>query len=766
MSAKSSKKKLKTEWFDCTARNCKLLSRWKDSVDENLPEYPSIRFEDSTAILYTNCIKICSSEYNFPYVKMTLETLSHLGLSIGSYCFLKSSESVFSGVFSCLPSVDVAPGELIVSHQKPKLISLQGIVFSLQSVNASDIQEASQINVCVTSTNETLGQLTLELFEEFLSHILLNRVLFTGQFVNLRVYSLDFDAKIEEWLPSDNGLSNVSDLLSQRPTVNRWAKVTEHTKFSVRLSFKTGDACYPLSLPKLYDFAGYEDLICTVRSEIVESFLKVPRVASCQGILFYGTSGVGKTFFVTSLIGELGVSQENVFYDMKVPTNLRSDQNVIFFFDDLHFILGGHAKIRTDVTDGQSALQKIRHFFDELRKRNISCHIIGTTTDIETVDLSLRRVGYFEHEYEIVPPTQKCRFKILSKLAEKDFANLKFKETELELLSHDAHGYIASDLLRVLKLGSQDFKDGDEVPLSSLQTALKRVKPSAMKEIVLDIPRVKWADIGGQSPLKTKLKQCIEWPVKNPEKFAKFGIQPPRGILLYGPPGCSKTMIAKALANETGLNFLSVKGPELYDKYVGQSEKAIRKLFQRAKQAAPVIIFFDEIDAIAPSRGNSATNNVSDRVLTQMLTEMDGVEKLENVVIVAATNRPDIIDKALIRPGRIDKLFYVSLPDTETRQNIIRLKLGKMPCLNLLSSDENSFIEKLTTQTSGYSGAEVCALCDEASMNALRRSIEKESTIDDFLTEDDFNEALKFVLPQTSKESLKRYEDFQKQCDC
>ncbi|KAJ3103391.1 hypothetical protein HDU96_009292 [Phlyctochytrium bullatum] len=242
--------------------------------------------------------------------------------------------------------------------------------------------------------------------------------------------------------------------------------------------------------------------------------------------------------------------------------------------------------------------------------------------------------------------------------------------------------------------------------------ALAKIKPTSMREVMVEVPRVLWSDIGGQAEIKQRLQEAIEWPLKNPELFAKYKIRPPKGILLYGPPGCSKTLLAKALATETGLNFLAVKGPELFSKWVGDSEKAIREVFRKARAASPSIIFFDEIDAIAVRRGSGDTS-VADRVLAQMLSEMDGVEPLVNVTVVAATNRPDILDSALLRPGRIDRILYVSPPDYDARVEILRIQTGKMAC----APDVD--IADLARKTEGYSGAEVVAICQEAAYKAM-----------------------------------------------
>jgi AAA family ATPase len=284
--------------------------------------------------------------------------------------------------------------------------------------------------------------------------------------------------------------------------------------------------------------------------------------------------------------------------------------------------------------------------------------------------------------------------------------------------------------------------------------AVTQVKPSAMREVFIEVPNVRWSDIGGQHELKLKLRQAVEWPLKHPEAFTRLGISPPRGVLMFGPPGCSKTMIAKALATESKLNFLSIKGPELFSKWVGESERAVREVFHKARQVAPAIVFFDELDALGSERSGASgygASNVQERVLAQLLTELDGVEPLGNVTVVGATNRPDRIDKALLRPGRLDRIVYVPLPDANTRQEILEMQLHKMP----VASDVN--IDELVNRTESYSGAEVIAVCHEAALKALEENLSATN-----VKHSHFMSALQLVIPRTPSSLLKLYETYLK----
>jgi transitional endoplasmic reticulum ATPase len=286
--------------------------------------------------------------------------------------------------------------------------------------------------------------------------------------------------------------------------------------------------------------------------------------------------------------------------------------------------------------------------------------------------------------------------------------------------------------------------------MEDFMNAYKEVTPTAMREVYIEVPTVHWDDIGGLEEVKQELKEAVEWPLKNPEIFKRIGIKPPKGILLYGPPGCGKTLLARAVATESEANFITIKGPEVFSKWVGESEKAIREVFRKARMAAPAVIFFDEIDSLAPRRGlGFADSGVTERVISQLLTEMDGIVTLEDIVVIAATNRPDIVDPAVLRPGRFDRLIYVPEPDEKTRHQIFRIYTKNMP----LAKDVD--LTNLAALTKYYSGADIEALCREAAMHALRRDVNaKEVTLQDF------QEAMKQIRPSISPDMEKWYKSF------
>jgi transitional endoplasmic reticulum ATPase len=295
---------------------------------------------------------------------------------------------------------------------------------------------------------------------------------------------------------------------------------------------------------------------------------------------------------------------------------------------------------------------------------------------------------------------------------------------------------INQDILKKLIVTKEDFDH-----------ALKMVEPSAMREVLIEIPKITWADIGGLEDVKKLLKEIIEWPLKYPDSFKHLGIKPPTGVLLYGPPGTGKTLLAKAIANESGANFISVKGPELLSMWVGESERHVRDVFRRAKQVAPCIIFFDEVDALVPRRGMSADSHVSERVVSQLLAEISGLEELHGIVVIAATNRPDIVDPALLRPGRLERQILVPTPDETTRLEILKVHTKDMP----LTKDVD--IKAISKETSGYSGADLESLCRESAFFAMRRNINAKE-----VTKDDFAQALNSVKSSLTEEMNQFYE--------
>ncbi|AHF80684.1 CDC48 family AAA ATPase [Thermococcus paralvinellae] len=399
----------------------------------------------------------------------------------------------------------------------------------------------------------------------------------------------------------------------------------------------------------------------------------------------------------------------------------------------------------------------------------------------DIIDKAIEKVERAKDEREIQD--------ILKSLDERLYDEVKHRliDALLEELADKTHGFVGADLAalareaamaalrRLIKEGKIDF-EAEHIPKEVLEElkvtkrdfyeALKMIEPSALREVLLEIPNVRWEDIGGLEEVKEALREAVEWPLKYPEAFQALGINPPKGILLYGPPGTGKTLLAKAVATESEANFIGIRGPEVLSKWVGESEKNIREIFRKARQAAPTVIFIDEIDAIAPRRGTDV-NRVTDRLINQLLTEMDGIEENSGVVVIAATNRPDILDPALLRPGRFDRLILVPAPDEKARYEIFKVHTRKMP----LAEDVD--LKELAKRTDGYTGADIAAVCREAAMNAMRRAL-KEGVIKPGVKMDevrqkvkvtmkDFEEALKKVGPSVSKETMEYYKKIEEQ---
>ncbi|XP_048703184.1 ATPase family gene 2 protein homolog A isoform X2 [Caretta caretta] len=536
-----------------------------------------------------------------------------------------------------------------------------------------------------------------------------------------------------------------------------------------------------------YDMiGGLSSQLQTIR-ETIELPLKQPELFKCygipppRGVLLYGPPGTGKTMIARAVANEVGAHVSVIngpeiiskFYG-ETESRLRQifaeasqRRPSIIFIDELDALCPKREGAQNEVE--KRVVASLLTLMDGIGSEDSAGQllVLGATNRLHALDTALRRPGRFDKEIEIGVPNAQDRLDILRKLLNK--VPHLLTTTELVQLADSAHGYVGADLAALCKeaglcalrrtLGEQANLLDSEVAGSVMITlndflqGMNDVRPSAMREVAIDVPKVLWSDIGGLETVKLKLKQAVEWPLKHPESFIRMGIQPPKGVLLYGPPGCSKTMIAKALANESGLNFLAVKGPELMNKYVGESEQAVREIFRKARAVSPSVLFFDEIDALAVERGRSSgAGNVADRVLAQLLTEMDGIEQLKDVTILAATNRPDMIDKALMRPGRIDSIIYVPLPDTKTRREIFKLQFRSMPV-----SDEVC-LEELVLQTQKYSGAEITAVCREAALLALQEDIQAKC-----IWGRHFQHALSIVTPRIPESLRQFYEDYQRQ---
>ncbi len=528
------------------------------------------------------------------------------------------------------------------------------------------------------------------------------------------------------------------------------------------------------------DIGGMREVIQKVR-EMIELPLRHPElferlgVEPPKGVLLYGPPGTGKTLLAKAVANESGAnfisisgpevmskwygqSEENL---RKIFDEAEKNAPSIIFIDEIDSIAPKREEVSGEVE--RRVVSQLLTLMDGLKKRG-KVIVIAATNRPNAVDPALRRGGRFDREIEIPVPDRSGRLEIL-KIHTR---SMPLKEVDLEYLADISHGYVGADLWNLAKEAAMSalrrvlpeikWKDEQELPRevmeklivtkNDFENALRLVEPSAMREVLVEIPKVKWNDIGGLEEVKQALKEMVEWPLKHSDSFEKMGIQPPRGILLYGPPGTGKTLLAKAVANESGANFISVKGPELTSKWFGESERLIRDLFRRAKQVAPSIIFFDEIDSLAPRRGAYTGTHATESVVSQLLSELSGLEELKGVVVIAASNRPDIIDPALLRPGRFDRQVLVPAPDEKTKLEIFKVHAKNMP---LKGVD----LKELARKVEGFSGADIEALCREAAMNALREDMKAKE-----VKPKHFEAAIKKAIPSITKDLQSYYAKF------
>jgi transitional endoplasmic reticulum ATPase len=533
------------------------------------------------------------------------------------------------------------------------------------------------------------------------------------------------------------------------------------------------------------DVGGLHEEIQRVR-EMVELPLRHPElfqrlgIEPPKGVLLHGPPGCGKTLLARAVANE---SEAN-FYSINGPEIMskfygesearlreifqQAQQNApsIIFIDELDAIAPKREEVTGEVE--RRVVAQLLALMDGLSGRG-NLIVIGATNRPSALDPALRRPGRFDREIEIGVPDKQGRYEILQihtrgmPLAE---------DVDLKKLSEMTHGYTGADLsalsretamkalrryLPQINLEEERIPpsvlEKMEVKMEDFMGAYKEVTPTAMREVYIEVPSVHWEDIGGLEEVKQDLKEAVEWPLKSPEMFTRLGIKPPKGILIYGPPGCGKTLLARGVATESEANFISIKGPEVFSKWVGESEKAIREVFRKARMAAPSVVFFDEIDALTPRRGMGfGDSGVSERVISQLLTEMDGLIGLEDIVVIAATNRPDIVDPAVLRPGRFDRLIYVPEPDEKSRLQIFRIYTKNMP----LAKDVD--VVQLANMAKNYSGADIEALCREAALLALRRNVDCTE-----VSLRDFEEAFKKMGPSVTPDMEKWYKSFMQQ---
>lgn len=605
--------------------------------------------------------------------------------------------------------------------------------------------------------------------EAYLAHNLEGRVITRGDVVELNIMGRRVDLVVVSIKPVTDSV-----IITSGTAIEISDKPAKEMPAIPRVSYE--------------DIGGLGDEVRKVR-EMIELPLRHPEiferlgVEAPKGVLLHGPPGTGKTLLAKALASETnanfltlsGPEIMSKFYG-ESEERLRgifqqAEDNApsIILIDEIDSIAPKREEVTGEVE--RRVVAQLLAVMDGLKARG-KVVVIGATNRPNAIDPALRRPGRFDREIEIGVPDRKGRFEIMQihtrgmPLAD---------DVKLEKIASLTHGFVGADLAALTREAAMNSirrvlpeldLEVQSIPAEILNkmtvtgddfnNALREMNPSALREVFIESPNIHWSDIGGLEDAKQELKEAVEWPMKYSLLFKQSGAHPPKGILLYGAPGTGKTLLAKAVATESEANFISVKGPEFLSKWVGESEKAVRETFRKAKQAAPCIIFFDEIDSITPTRGTGSDSHVTERVISQLLSEIDGLEELHNITVIAATNRPDIIDPALLRPGRIDRLIYITPPDRDSRYEIFKVHTAKTP----LDSDVD--LNALADDTDGFTGADIASVCNEATMLAIREYVnsgkptDEESAIGLKVGYHNFRDAMTKVKPYSKKE-LEKY---------
>ena len=604
------------------------------------------------------------------------------------------------------------------------------------SIRKISAKEATKITVAPTKALRIVGG------EEYLRQILNGRVIVKGDIVEVNTLEGRIDLVVTNCSPVADALivkSSTEFTISEKPA--------SETPSVPRISYE--------------DIGGLGDEVKKVR-EMIELPLRHPElferlgIEAPKGVLLHGPPGTGKTLLAKAVASETnanfmtiggpeimskyhGESEEHL---REIFKQAQENAPTIIFIDEIDSIAPKREEV-TGETERRVVAQMLS-LMDGLESRG-KVVVIGATNRPNALDPALRRPGRFDREIEIGVPDKAGRLEIL----QIHTRGMPLEDgIDLDKFANLTHGYVGADLSALCKeaamrslrriLPELNLED-DIIPIELLNKitvseddfmgALMEMQPSSMREVLVERPNVHWVDIGGLEDAKRQLREAVEWPLKYGKVFRKMNAAPPKGILMYGPPGTGKTMLAKAVATESEANFISIKGPEFLSKWVGESEKAVRETFRKARQASPCVIFMDEIDSIATSRGSGDDSHVTERVISQLLTELDGLEGLQDVVVIAATNRPDMIDPALLRPGRFDRMVEIGLPDLESRKSILAIQTANTP----LADDVD--LTAVADKTEGYTGADLSAVVNEAIMDAVRELVKSDDISDERLNE-------------------------------
>jgi AAA family ATPase, CDC48 subfamily len=674
------------------------------------------------------------------------------GIETGDYVELKGPKG--SALAQVYPSYDIGPNEVRIDGYLRKTINVS--IGDEVTVSKAEVTPAAKVVLAPTQPIRFD-----ESFVEYVKDQLMNKPITKGEVIPLPIYTGTLDVVVINTQPSN------------------YVFVSRETSVELREEPVKEAGVYPKVTWE--DIGDLEDAKEKIR-EIVEWPMRHPEVFQHlgieppNGILLYGPPGTGKTLLARALANEVGAYFTSIngpeimskFYGeseqrlREIFDEAEKNAPAIIFIDEIDAIAPKREEVTGEVE--KRVVAQLLTLMDGIKSRG-RLVVIGATNRPDALDPALRRPGRFDREIEIRPPDVKARRDILAVHTR----NMPLAaDVNLERIADMTNGYTGADIAALAKeaalnalrrfigsgkinleqstIPSEALKEL-QVTMNDFMDAMKLVQPSLLREIYVEVPTVRWSDVGGLEDVKQQLREAVEWPMRHPEVFEQMGIKPPKGILLFGPPGTGKTLLAKAVATESGANFVAVRGPEVLSKWVGESEKAVREIFRKAREAAPAVIFFDEIDSITPMRGAGRDSGVTERIVNQLLTEMDGIVPLNRVVVIGATNRPDIVDPALLRPGRFDRLIYVPPPDRQARLDILKIHTRGVK----LTPDFS--LEQLADRTEGYTGADLEALVREAVMLALREKFEPRPIGMDY-----FEKAMKVVTPSLSRADIERYE--------
>jgi transitional endoplasmic reticulum ATPase len=684
--------------------------------------------------------------------------LSSLGVENGGVVELKGKDKVYAIAW---PGTPDDPQDLIRIDGNTRA-NLGAGIDTRVFVSRAQAKPARKIVVAPTRQIRLMGG------PQYLLRMLEGRAVVKGEMLRIEMINNSLNLAVISTLPAG------PVLITQETIISITRETLEELELHVReISYE--------------DIGGLSREIREIR-EMIEVPLRHPELFSRlginppRGVLLHGPPGTGKTLIARAVASEtdanfISISGPEIVSKFYGESEQRLRQIFeeaaktapsIIFIDEIDSIAPKREEVSGDLE--RRVVAQLLALMDGLSSRG-EVIVIAATNRPNALDPAIRRGGRFDREIEIGIPNKNGRLEVLYVHTR----GMPLDESlDLREIADSTHGFVGADLyslckeaaMRTLERALPDLDVQEDIPIQVLEelrvtkedfrAALKKIEPSAMREVFVEVAEVHWDEVGGLEEAKQSLVEAVEWPLKYPEAFESVGVRPPRGILLYGLPGTGKTLLVRALATESNVNFISVKGPELLSKWVGESERAVREIFRKARQAAPALVFFDEIDSVIPARGSGSDSMVTERVVSQFLTEMDGLVELKDVVIIAATNRPDLLDSSMLRPGRFDRLIYIPMPDKDARKRILEIHLSRMA----VSDVQAQWLAEITED---FSGADLEMLCREAGMLALRKHIRpgmsrEELIIDKIIvTKEHFQEAIVRIKPHLSKDILEEY---------